>query len=205
MNQQINNTCIVCALSLLASASGWANDDLVSVCGKSDFSVKKQVTVQQSKRVSVLQGGMLRIEGEGTLATEELIKSELNNIGINKDCAEYFVSQGDQTDMSGRIYFKFDSARLTPASITVLDAMLETIRDTENNILLEGHTDSYGSDAYNFTLGMKRALTVQGFLVDNQVDSSKIEAVSYGEKQPIASNANSAGRQQNRRVEIKGM
>lgn len=205
MNIILKNTIALGVISLFTSMNSIADDDLISVCGKSDFSVKNQISVQASQRVSLLQSGMVRIQTEGDLPTEELLISEMSGIGITKDCAEYFISQGDKSEMNGRVYFKFNRSSLTPASVTVLNAMLEKIRNTDNKILLEGHTDSIGSDAYNFTLGMKRALSVESFIKDNQVNDTIIESVSFGETQPVASNATSEGRQLNRRVEIKGL
>lgn len=205
MNIILKNTIALGVISLFTSMNSIADDDLISVCGKSDFSVKNQISVQASQRVSLLQSGMVRIQTEGDLPTEELLISEMSGIGITKDCAEYFISQGDKSEMNGRVYFKFNRSSLTPASVTVLNAMLEKIRSTDNKILLEGHTDSIGSDAYNFTLGMKRALSVESFIKDNQVNDTIIESVSFGETQPVASNATGEGRQLNRRVEIKGL
>lgn len=205
MKKQLINMVLVGASTVCLPNFALADNDLVSICGKSDFSVKEQVTVETSRRVSILQGGMHRIEGEGELATDALLKTEMMNIGVSKECAEYFVSKGEQGETNGRVYFKFDRSSLTPASITVLDAMLDKIRNTENKIVLEGHTDSIGSDEYNFALGMKRSLAVQAFFTDNQINENNIESVSFGEKQPVASNSTADGRQLNRRVEIKGL
>ncbi|EGU36035.1 outer membrane protein [Vibrio sp. N418] len=191
-------------LLFVTSANALDNDKLVSVCGHSDVSIKKQVKIEQSTSVSLLQGGMLRIDSKGPMPTEQLLQAEMKNIGVSNECTEYFISQGTNNPIDGRVYFAFDSDKLTSASITVLDAMLDHLGRAENNITLAGHTDSIGSDGYNFSLGLKRAMSVQEFLQDNNVAQKNIEAVSYGEKQPIASNSSSEGRKLNRRVEISG-
>ena len=67
---------------------------------------------------------------------------------------------------------------------------------------VEGHTDSVGSDDYNQKLSEQRASSVRDFLVKQGLDSSLITAVGFGKTQPVASNDNAAGRQQNRRVEM---
>ena len=73
----------------------------------------------------------------------------------------------------------------------------------DNNILIEGHTDSYGSDAYNKRLSEKRAQSVYDMLVSKySVDSKRLSAIGYGEEKPMADNKTAAGREQNRRVEI---
>lgn len=70
-------------------------------------------------------------------------------------------------------------------------------------IMVEGHTDSVGSDAYNMDLSRRRANAVKNLLVQRGVASSRIEVVGYGKTMPVATNSTEAGRQMNRRVEIK--
>lgn len=72
----------------------------------------------------------------------------------------------------------------------------------ERSILVEGFTDSQGSDQFNQQLSEQRAQTVKRLLVNYGVDSSRINTEGYGEEFPVANNETSAGRQQNRRVEI---
>ena len=69
-------------------------------------------------------------------------------------------------------------------------------------ISVEGHTDSVGSDASNQSLSEKRADAVRDFLVNAGVPSDRITAAGKGEAEPIATNKTTAGRQQNRRVEL---
>jgi outer membrane protein OmpA-like peptidoglycan-associated protein len=67
---------------------------------------------------------------------------------------------------------------------------------------VEGHTDSVGSDEYNDRLSERRAASVRDFLVAQGIPAASITARGFGETQPLASNDNAAGRQQNRRVEL---
>jgi outer membrane protein OmpA-like peptidoglycan-associated protein len=67
---------------------------------------------------------------------------------------------------------------------------------------VEGHTDSVGSDTFNLTLSQNRADTVRAYLVNQGLDPAAITSTGYGKSDPVASNDTSAGRQQNRRVEI---
>jgi outer membrane protein OmpA-like peptidoglycan-associated protein len=67
---------------------------------------------------------------------------------------------------------------------------------------VEGHTDNVGGDAYNQRLSEQRADTVREYLVQNGVRSNNITARGFGKTQPVASNETTAGRQQNRRVEL---
>jgi outer membrane protein OmpA-like peptidoglycan-associated protein len=69
-------------------------------------------------------------------------------------------------------------------------------------IEVEGHTDSVGSDEFNMKLSEQRAATVREYLVTNGVPAPMVTGRGFGESQPVASNDNNAGRQQNRRVEL---
>ena len=68
--------------------------------------------------------------------------------------------------------------------------------------MIEGHTDSVGSDSYNEELSQRRAQAVADALRTRGVAADRYEAKGLGKSFPVASNATNAGRQQNRRVEI---
>jgi outer membrane protein OmpA-like peptidoglycan-associated protein len=69
-------------------------------------------------------------------------------------------------------------------------------------VVIEGHTDSMGSEDYNLQLSEQRALAVQSALMQRGVQGSQISTAGKGEGLPVASNDTAAGRQQNRRVEV---
>jgi len=66
--------------------------------------------------------------------------------------------------------------------------------------LIEGHTDSIGSDAYNLKLSDRRAKAVYDYLTSRGVDPARLSSIGHGESKPIADNATDEGRQLNRRV-----
>jgi outer membrane protein OmpA-like peptidoglycan-associated protein len=70
------------------------------------------------------------------------------------------------------------------------------------NIAVGGYTDNVGGDAMNQTLSENRAGSVRDYLVNQGVATGSVSAAGYGNTMPVASNDNSAGRQQNRRVEL---
>jgi outer membrane protein OmpA-like peptidoglycan-associated protein len=70
-------------------------------------------------------------------------------------------------------------------------------------VRVEGHTDSVGSNDYNQDLSIRRAMAVKNLLVQRGIADSRIDSVGYGETMPVATNDTEAGRQRNRRVEIK--
>lgn len=109
--------------------------------------------------------------------------------------------------LSGAVLFKHNSAELLPIARERLREVAAVLREYEadNRMVIEGHTDSRGSDAYNHQLSEKRAQSVRDFLVSEGVSESVVTAVGRGESEPIASNDTADGRANNRRVEIEIM
>lgn len=105
--------------------------------------------------------------------------------------------------LSGSVLFLSDEATLAAGASArlgdVADALLAT---KERSILVEGHTDSQGSDAHNLDLSQRRADAVRSFLTQRGYDPSRIRAVGIGESRPVGDNATAEGRANNRRVEI---
>jgi outer membrane protein OmpA-like peptidoglycan-associated protein len=106
-------------------------------------------------------------------------------------------------NMPGDVTFDVDSAALRPAFFDVLDSVALVLEEYDRTVLVvDGHTDSTGSDAYNRALSVRRANTVAEYLVNRGIRPVRIEAYGYGEQYPVASNENEAGRRLNRRVEL---
>ena len=101
------------------------------------------------------------------------------------------------------VLFALNSAKLSDEAKGILD---EVVMDLEGlpeiGVLLRGHTDNTGSAWYNSKLGMRRAVSVQKYLMSKGIDDGRMSLESKGEHEPVASNATGEGRRQNRRVEI---
>jgi len=103
----------------------------------------------------------------------------------------------------GDILFETAKSSLKPGAERTLERVAEFLDDyPERQILVEGFTDSVGSDSYNRTLSEQRAESVMDALADSGVEQTRMEAKGYGESYPVASNDTSEGRQLNRRVEV---
>ncbi len=102
------------------------------------------------------------------------------------------------------IQFAYDSSRITPDSYTLIDQLQNGLNKlpAEQAIRVEGHTSSEGSQAYNDDLSLRRAQSVIQALVVRGIDENRLQAAGIGERRPIASNDDEAGRSLNRRVEI---
>ncbi len=102
------------------------------------------------------------------------------------------------------VEFEFAKAVLTPASLKILAPVLETMQNNESlEIELSGHTDNIGSREVNMRLSKQRAQAVANFLIENGITECRIATVGYGFDRPIATNDTDAGRQRNRRTELK--
>ncbi len=110
---------------------------------------------------------------------------------------------GDIIVLKG-VNFDFDKATLTSNAKSILDGVSEDLNAySDIKVELSGHTDSRGSDSYNQNLSERRAASVRRYLEGKGIDGSRMTSVGYGESQPIADNETDAGRELNRRVELK--
>lgn len=101
------------------------------------------------------------------------------------------------------INFEFDSARLTAAAKQSLSKVAEGLRGQPSmELLIEGHTDSVGADAYNLKLSKQRANAARDYLIEEGISPARLSANGLGESKPIASNKTKDGRAENRRVEF---
>lgn len=103
----------------------------------------------------------------------------------------------------GDVLFDTGAATLKPGADVVMGRVADFMqKNAETKVMIEGHTDSRGSDQYNEELSQRRAEAVRTALATRGIDRNRVEAVGKGEGFPVASNDSSAGQQQNRRVEI---
>src|SRR5680860_352792 len=115
------------------------------------------------------------------------------------------VRNGDQIEliMPGNITFDLNQTSIRSGFTNTLESVSLVLKEFDKTIIqIEGHTDSSGSDSYNQLLSERRAGSVRDFLLNQGIESKRTRAVGYGERYPIASNDNAAGREQNRRVEL---
>ncbi|MDP1774139.1 MAG: OmpA family protein [Methylobacter sp.] len=100
-------------------------------------------------------------------------------------------------------HFKYDSAELTLNAKELLDGVAGNLISypQKNDIEVQGHTSSEGSNAYNMKLSQRRAKSVVDYLKMKGV-TNRLNAKGYGETQPIADNRTEAGKAENRRVEL---
>jgi len=113
------------------------------------------------------------------------------------------VGEGIKITFDSGLLFDVNSSNLKQASKDNLNNMATILQKyADTNIVLEGHTDNTGSDAYNLELSKKRANSVYAYLTGLEVESGRFTVNGFGEAQPIADNTTDVGRAANRRVEV---
>lgn len=106
--------------------------------------------------------------------------------------------------MPSSITFDTAKADVKPAFTGTLNDLATTLGQyNKTNIVVMGHTDSDGSNAYNQNLSEQRARSVASYIYNKGVAANRISTIGYGESRPVATNATEAGKAENRRVEIK--
>jgi outer membrane protein OmpA-like peptidoglycan-associated protein len=101
------------------------------------------------------------------------------------------------------VLFDIDSAILKDKARDALDEAARVFLEyPKTAIIVQGHTDSTGTEAHNLDLSERRAKAVVAYLINRGVDGARITPVGYGEGHPIASNDTESGRSQNRRVDL---
>lgn len=133
---------------------------------------------------------------------EELLRNEAARTKF-LECSLYEWIE-DEIVIFRSIYFDFDKYNIKKEFVPVLEEGVGIVQGKPKTlVILEGHTDSIGSEQYNMGLGQRRADSVKAFFVKKGIDASRIEAISFGESDPVATNKTAQGRALNRRCVIK--
>ena len=104
--------------------------------------------------------------------------------------------------VNDNIYFDYDSAALKPEAQSLLQIKAQWLKDNPDvlAVLIEGHCDERGTEAYNLALGAKRADAVKNFLIDLGLSDRKLETQSYGEEKPVVTGHDETAWAKNRRA-----
>ena len=126
---------------------------------------------------------------------------ELKNVDIlNSEAPKEMTIVLDERALN----FDFDKSNVKPEYYDLLKNIKEFVEQNNYEITIQGHTDSIGSNAYNFKLSRRRAESVKAKLLEFGLSEDRIVGIeAMGEEQPIATNETKEGRAQNRRVEFK--
>jgi len=139
---------------------------------------------------------MARAEAAALAERERKLREELAELQAKQTERGIVLTLGD-------VLFDVDKATLKLGATQNLSRLVVFLKEyPDRQVLVEGHTDSSGSEAYNQQLSERRAASVKNFLVQRGVASQRINILGHGEHRPVATNATPEGRRMNRRVQI---
>ncbi|WP_419659311.1 putative outer membrane protein, related to OmpA/MotB [Desulfosarcina variabilis str. Montpellier] len=120
------------------------------------------------------------------------------------DEAEVYKKENQLVLRLKAMRFPIGKSTILPENYSLLSKVQKAIRTFDDpRVIIEGHTDTTGSDDVNMLLSQQRAEAMRDYLIANQtLPPESISAVGYGSERPLASNATSAGRAMNRRIDI---
>lgn len=194
MNKILKNTLVgMCAVGLLA---GCASKD-VDYDGSSQSNLDKKMD-----KVMVSDNNSTNSSMNGSTMRDSL--QQITNDSVNSV----------QSDIDGKVvllesvHFAFDKYTLSDDMREIATVNYSKIDETassysELKVKLEGNSDEWGSDEYNYALGLKRAKAAKDALVADGIDASKIIMVSFGESNPVCTQKNTACWKMNRRVDYR--
>ena len=137
------------------------------------------------------------------LNLDSLVKAGMKE--IHKDLYLVPIEIGQIVRLNN-VFFDFDKWDLRAESFVELDRVVKLLNENPTiEIEMSAHTDSRGSDEYNFKLSDNRAKSVMEYIISKGISPSRITSQGYGETKPVATNDTDDGRQLNRRVEFKIM
>jgi outer membrane protein OmpA-like peptidoglycan-associated protein/outer membrane protein W len=146
-------------------------------------------------------------DSDGVLDKDDNCPNEAGTVA-NNGCPEVVLPSKEQQaqllSYSRTINFGLGESNFRRSTLPTLRAINAILTEyPKANFVVEGHTDSIGSEAFNQKLSEDRASKVVGFLTKNGVSSARLKSAGFGETSPIKSNSTGSGRAANRRVEVK--
>ena len=151
---------------------------------------------QTDAQISKDQADAARLLALQQAGRAETLERELSDLQARKTDRGMVVTLGD-------VLFDTGKATLQPGAQRSVSQLVQVLtRHPERRVLIEGFTDSVGSDEMNLQLSQRRAEAFQRELMNGSIASDRIEVRAWGEANPVADNSSAAGRQRNRRVEV---
>ena len=158
----------------------------------------QQQAMNAEQRAAQQQANATAAMAQASAAQDQVraLQAQLRDMEAQRTERGLLVTLGD-------VLFAFNKAELSAQAGPRLDKLANFLKQfPDRKLLIEGYTDSVGSESYNQELSERRAMAVRDALVQRGVDTSRIGARGYGKAYPVADNASPEGRAMNRRVEI---
>ena len=132
---------------------------------------------------------------------EERLAAEAAAATLAAEAMERDMMMAKNRFISENVYFDFDNATLDYQAQELLKQKAMWLRDfPEANVVIEGHCDDRGTNAYNLALGERRAESAKAFLVNLGISDARLTTISYGEEKPLDMGQNEEAWAKNRRA-----
>lgn len=180
-----------------------ANEKILAAQAREE--IEKGTAERQAVLIQAREAEARRRAQEAQTAQEKAQMAQQRATTLEQELSELKAKKTDRGMVLtlGDVLFDTGMATLKPGAYTTIDRLATVLKEApDRKVVIEGHTDSVGSDDFNQGLSERRAAAVQTALLERGVSSNQITALGKGETFPVASNDNAAGRQQNRRVEM---
>jgi outer membrane protein OmpA-like peptidoglycan-associated protein len=191
-----------------------ATADLTFARGSVEQSKRMMLEVSEAQRKHAQEGrkksqsDLAYTEAELSEAQEELTASEAKLRTALHGLSEMAKIKAQERDLvitlNGAVLFETGKTTLMPIAKDRLRTVAEAIKgqDGAKKIVVAGHTDNIGGDAFNQKLSRERAEAVRSFLISEGISPDRVSAIGMGEAEPVVENQSAEGRANNRRVEI---
>eukprot|EP01000_Liburna_glaciale_P006441 NODE_765_length_800_cov_1492.221039_g505_i0.p1 GENE.NODE_765_length_800_cov_1492.221039_g505_i0~~NODE_765_length_800_cov_1492.221039_g505_i0.p1 ORF type:complete len:189 (-),score=39.70 NODE_765_length_800_cov_1492.221039_g505_i0:202-768(-) len=181
---------------------------LLAGCASKDVQYDDNAVTSVDKKMDEVA-----VSDETTMATSAVNDNSTNSIDRLQKVTNSTVNKVT-SDVDGKVvvlesvHFAFDKYNLNDemrevatANYSKIDETIQSYNDLK--IKLEGNCDEWGSDEYNYALGLKRAKSTKDALIADGVDEKRIVMVSFGESNPVCTQKNTACWKMNRRVDYR--
>lgn len=171
---------------------------IFNACSSKEIDIVDENTNSIEKNDGSLNGNIQNINTD-TVAQEEIIGENINNIrGSISSRIQQISSE------LGSIYFAFDKYDLQSSQEEKVVNGAKLLKSSSDlRLKIEGNCDEWGTDEYNYALGLKRAKSVKDALIAQGVSRSNMSIISYGESNPKCNSKTQECWRQNRRVDFQ--
>jgi len=206
MNSILKNTILgVCTIGLLA---GCASKDVEYDDTAASSSSRSNDSTTNTHYLDDKAG---RVAGSDETSVSDSADTRSRNalVAVTNNGVNSVESKIDgKTILLESVHFSFDKYKLTDEMREVATSNYTKINETQQSynglkIKLEGNCDEWGTDEYNYALGLKRAKTTKDALIADGIDANSIVMVSFGESNPVCTQKNTTCWKMNRRVDYR--